>query len=81
MNRNYMLWRCTEEVAKRYDLGRYSKGGVTKITGAEIVAEAAGCSVDIVIEAFKKSYPSASTDILPIDINSAIDMAFPPHRT
>jgi hypothetical protein len=52
--RDYTLWRCAEEVAKRYGLGRYSKGSLTKITASEIIAEAAGYSVDIVIEAFRK---------------------------
>jgi hypothetical protein len=52
--RDYTLWRCTEEVAKRYGLGRYSKGSLTKITASEIIAEATGYSVDIVIEAFRK---------------------------
>lgn len=53
--RDYKLWRATQEVAKAFGLPHYSNNELSKqITAAEIVSRAEGCSLDVVITAYKK---------------------------
>jgi hypothetical protein len=53
--RDYKLWRATQEVAKAFGLQNYTNNELSsKITAAEIVSEAAGCSTDVVITAYKR---------------------------
>jgi hypothetical protein len=53
--RDYKLWRATQEVAKVFGLQHYSNNELSKrITAAEIVSRAEGCSLDVVVTAYKK---------------------------
>ena len=53
--RDYKLWRATQEVAKAFDLQHYSNNELSaQTTAAEIVCRAAGCNADVVITAYKK---------------------------
>lgn len=53
--RDYKLWRATQEVAKAFGLQRYSNNELSaQTTAAEIVSRAAGCNADVVITAYKK---------------------------
>ncbi len=53
--RDYKLWRATQEVAKKFNLPLYSSPGrLESTTAAEIVSLAANCNVDVVIAAYKK---------------------------
>lgn len=53
--RDYKLWRATQEVAKAFDLQHYSNNELSaQTTAAEIVCRAADCNVDVVITAYKK---------------------------
>lgn len=53
--RDYKLWRATQEVAKTFDLQHYSNNELSaQTTAADIVCQAAGCSADVVITAYKK---------------------------
>lgn len=53
--RDYKLWRTTQEVAKHYALPAYTTNELsTKTTAAEVVCQAAGCKRDVVIKAYQK---------------------------
>ncbi|MEN3371689.1 hypothetical protein [Dechloromonas sp. ZS-1] len=53
--RDYKLWQATQEVSKAFNLQHYTNNELSaQITAAEIVCRAAGCSVDVVITAYKK---------------------------
>ena len=53
--RDYKLWRATQEVAKKFNLPLYSSQGRSgSTTAAEIVSLAENCNVDVVITAYKK---------------------------
>lgn len=53
--RDYKLWRATQEVAKAFNLQHYSNNELSaQTTAAEIVCRAAGCNADVVITAYKK---------------------------
>lgn len=53
--RDYKLWRATQEVAKAFGLQHYTNNELSEpTTAAEIVCQAAGCKVDVVITAYKK---------------------------
>ncbi len=53
--RDYKLFRATQEVAEAYNLPHYYNNELNeKITAAKIVAHAAGCSVDTVINCYKR---------------------------
>jgi hypothetical protein len=53
--RDYKLWRATQEVAKAFGLQHYSNNELsTQTTAAEIVSRAADCKADVVITAYKK---------------------------
>jgi len=53
--RDYKLWRATDEVAKAFDLQHYSNNELSEqITAAQIVSLASGCTLDVVIKACKK---------------------------
>lgn len=53
--RDYRMWRATQEVAKAFGLQHYSNNELSKqITAAELVSRAEGCSLDVVVTAYKK---------------------------
>jgi len=53
--RDYRLWRATQEVAKAFGLQHYSNNELSaRLTAAEVVSRAANCSPDVVITAYKK---------------------------
>jgi len=53
--RDYKLWRATQEVAKAFGLQHYSNNELSKKTSAaEIVSRAEGCGHDVVVTAYKK---------------------------
>jgi hypothetical protein len=53
--RDYRLWRTTKSIADRYGLPLYSTSEPhSGTTAAQIVADATGCSVDVVTTAYKK---------------------------
>jgi len=52
--RDYSLWRAVDEVARKFDLPKYTNNELSdKPTAAGIVAKAAGLNVDVVITAYK----------------------------
>jgi len=56
VSRDFGFWRTSLEVAKRYKLPLYTNNELSeKTTAAEIVSQAAGCKVDVVVQAIKKS--------------------------
>lgn len=53
--RDYAFWQTSLAVAKRYKLPLYTNNELfEKTSSAEIVSQAAGCKVDIVVRAIKK---------------------------
>lgn len=53
--RDYKLWRSVEEVSKYFSLPRYDNSGLyEKETAAGIVSQASGCSIDVVVTAYRK---------------------------
>ncbi|TXI42112.1 MAG: hypothetical protein E6Q59_01200 [Nitrosomonas sp.] len=53
--RDYKIYRAVKEVAKKYELQHYSNNELSKKnTSAEIVAEASGHGVDVIVKAFRK---------------------------
>lgn len=53
--RDYKMWRATQEVAKAFGLQHYSNNELSKqMTAAELVSRAEGCSLDVVVTAYKK---------------------------
>jgi hypothetical protein len=56
--RDYKLWRVTEEVATTYALPRYTNNELSeKPTAAHAVAIAARCSYDVVVRACRRFNP------------------------
>jgi len=70
--RDFVFWRVSLEVAERYQLPLYTNNELSdKTTAAEIVGQASGCTVDVVVQAIKKSQRKfggrMAGDVLPQD--------------
>ena len=53
--RDYKLWRCVDEVSRRFSLPKYDNTDLYENeTSAGMVSEASGFSIEVVVTAYKK---------------------------